>query len=263
MPVNRLSLFEAAREAARLGGQRSRQLLHAAAARSKSESYDLVTDADVETERYIREVLLSRFPKHEVLGEEGRGTVATDAPAVWIVDPIDGTNNYVHGIPHYGCSVAYAEGGEVLVGAVYDPERGELYSAYLGGGAYLNGERITVSEASSLSEAIVCTGFYYDRGEMMKRTLEAIRLLFERKIHGIRRTGSAALDLCWTAAGRFDAYFEFDLNPWDFAAGWLILSEAGGVATETDGTPLSLQSREIACSGRELHRELVSLLPSP
>ncbi|MFP4330505.1 MAG: inositol monophosphatase family protein [Spirochaetaceae bacterium] len=261
MPVNRLSLYEAAREAARLGGQRSRQLLHAAAVRSKSESYDLVTDADLETERYIREVLLSRFPKHEILGEEGGGSTPLDAPALWIVDPIDGTNNFVHGIPHYGCSVAYAEGGEVVAGAVFDPERGELFSAYLGGGAYLNGERIGASAASRLSEAMVCTGFYYDRGTMMRRTLEAIERLFEAKIHGIRRTGSAALDICWTACGRFDAYFEFNINPWDFAAGVLILEEAGGIATGSDGTPLSLKSRQIVCSGRDLHRELISILP--
>jgi myo-inositol-1(or 4)-monophosphatase len=249
MPVNRLSLVEAAREAARLGGQRSRQLLHGAEARFKNETHNLVTTADLETERYIREILSARFPQHTILGEEGRQDIDLLSPSLWIIDPIDGTNNYAHGVPHYATAVAFAEAGEVVAGAVYDPERGELFSAYLGGGAYLNSERIEVSGVGRLAESIVCTGFFYDRGAMMERTLGAIGRLFKDGVHGVRRTGSAALDICWTAAGRFDAFFEFQLGPWDYAAGALILREAGGVATGTDGCELTLSTGHIcACT---------------
>ncbi|MFP4302065.1 MAG: inositol monophosphatase family protein [Spirochaetaceae bacterium] len=248
MPVNRLSLVEAAREAARLGGQRARQLLHGAEARVKDESYNLVTTADLATEKYIREILSARFPQHTILGEEGRQNIDLLSPSLWIVDPIDGTNNYVHGVPHYATSVAFAEGGEVVAGAVHDPERGELFSAYLGGGAYLNNEPISVSSAKSLTSALICTGFYYDRGEMMERTLASIRRLFNEQIHGIRRSGSAALDLCWTAAGRFDGFFEYEVGPWDYAAGALILTEAGGVVSGADGSPLTLATRHIAAA---------------
>lgn len=260
MPVDRLSLVEAAREAARLGGQRARQLLHGAEARIKDESYNLVTTADLATEKYIREILSARFPQHTILGEEGRQNVDLLSPSLWIVDPIDGTNNYAHGMPHYASSVAFAEGGEVVAGAIYDPERGELFSAYLGGGAYLNGVPISVSSVDSLSKALICTGFYYDRGEMMERTLSAIRKLFNKHIHGVRRSGSAALDLCWTAAGRFDAFFEYELGAWDYAAGALILTEAGGVATGADGSSLTLSTRHIAACTPGIQDELLQAI---
>lgn len=260
MATNRLSLYEAAREAARLGGQRARQLLHAAEARTKSESYNLVTDGDLETEQYIRDILSARFPSHEILGEEGRQDIDANAPSLWIVDPIDGTNNYAHAVPHYCTSVAYAEEGQLIAAAIFDPERRELFSAYAGGGAYLNGDRISLSPATSLSQSLVCTGFYYNRGEIMEQTLEAIRRLFGLGIHGIRRTGSAALDLCWTACGRFDAYFEYDLGVWDFAAGALILQEAGGSVSETEGGSHGVKSRTIAASAPGIHRELLNAI---
>lgn len=260
MPVNRLSLVEAAREAARLGGQRSRQLLHGAEARFKNESYNLVTTADIETERYLREILSARFPHHTILGEEGRQDIDLLSPSLWIIDPIDGTNNYAHGVPHYGTAVAFAESGEVLAGAVYDPERSELFSAYLGGGAYLNNERIQVSRVEGLANSLICTGFFYDRGAMMERTLGAIGRLFNREVHGVRRTGSAALDICWTAAGRFDAFFEFELGPWDYAAGALILREAGGLATGTDGSDLTLSTGHIAACTPGIQQELLQVI---
>lgn len=260
MATNRLSLYEAAREAARLGAQRARQLLHAAEARTKSESYNLVTNGDIETEQYIRDILSARFPSHLILGEEGRHDVDIHAPSLWIVDPIDGTNNYAHGVPHYCTSIAYAEEGELVAAAVFDPERRELFSAYAGGGAFLNGEVISVSPVTSFTEALVSTGFYYNRGEVMERTLDAIKGLFGLGVHGIRRTGSAALDLCWTACGRFDAYFEYDLGLWDFAAGALILKEAGGVVSESGGAPHGITSTSIAASGSGIHNQLLEAL---
>lgn len=260
MPVNRLSLVEAAREAARLGGQRARQLLHGAEARVKDESYNLVTTADLETEKYIREILSARFSKHTVLGEEGTQEIDLLSPSLWIIDPIDGTNNYAHGMLHYATSVAFAEAGTVVAGAIYDPERGELFSAYLGGGAYLNGEPIRVSPVERLSDSLISTGFYYDRGEMMERTLSTIRSLFDKHIHGIRRSGSAALDLCWTAAGRFDGFFEYKLGPWDYAAGALILTEAGGTSSGTDGSPLNLSTGHIAACTPGIQGELLQLI---
>jgi myo-inositol-1(or 4)-monophosphatase len=208
----------------------------------EKEREGLVTELDFASQARIIQIIHQVFPDHAILGEEGDDQAAVDAPHLWVIDPLDGTNNFVHSIPQYSVSIAYAEAGNILAGVVLDPVRDELFSAAQGQGAFLNGKPIRVSERASLTEVMVATGFYYDRDETMERTLDAIRALFRQQIHGIRRFGSAALDLCWIACGRFDAFFEYQLSPWDFAAGALIVREAGGLLEDRKGRPIDLTS---------------------
>lgn len=216
-----------------------------------------VTDADLASEEYITRQIKRRFPEHSILGEEANQDVSLDEAQLWIIDPLDGTNNYASGIPHYSISIAYCESGVVLAGAVYDPSRDELFYAERGMGAFLNGERITVASRESLAESMVCTGFYYDRGQMMEETLESIKSLFHMGIRGLRRSGSAALDLAWTAAGRYDAFFEYKLHPWDFAAGILLVEEAGGIGYDIDGSTLNVHSKGAIVASSNVEKEFL------
>ncbi len=204
-------------------------------------SNNLVTEADLSAEKAIREIILEAFPEHKILGEEEGGVLDLHAENLWIVDPLDGTNNYAHGLTQFGVSIAYAEKGTVKIGCIFDPVHEELFTAELGKGAYVNGNKIEASDRG-IEEAIISTGFYYERGNMVKRTLNAIDYLFENNIRGIRRYGAACLDICSVAAGRLDAYFELKLGPWDFAAGLLIASEAGALCSDDRGNPMSLES---------------------
>ncbi len=221
---------------------------------------NLVTEADYAAQEKIIKVISDQYPGHKFIAEENDLSANINEPDLWIIDPLDGTNNYAHQIPHFSVSIAYARFGQVKAGVVFDPERSELFSAAEGMGATLNGERIAVSRATSMQEAIVATGFYYDRGAMMRKTLSSIEKLFEQNIHGIRRFGSAALDLCWVACGRFDAYFEYKLSVWDFAAGRLIVNEAGGCCTDQQGNTLTLSSPGIVASNGILHNDLLDVV---
>ncbi|MBM4235772.1 MAG: inositol monophosphatase [Firmicutes bacterium] len=221
---------------------------------------NLVTEADYAAQETIIKIISEQYPDHSFIAEENDLTANINEPDLWVIDPLDGTNNYAHQIPHFSVSIAYARFGQVKAGVVFDPERGELFSAAESMGTTLNGKKITVSRALSLQEAIVATGFYYDRGVMMRKTLSSIEKLFAENIHGIRRFGSAALDLCWVACGRFDAYFEYKLAVWDFAAGLLIVNEAGGNCTDQQGNPLTLSSSGIVVSNSILHRELLNIV---
>jgi myo-inositol-1(or 4)-monophosphatase len=219
---------------------------------------DLVTEADTGAQKMIEEALLKQFPQSRFFGEEDEKRAALDSENLWIIDPLDGTSNFAHGIPHYCVSIAYASKGVVLCGCVYDAERGELFSAVKGEGAWLNGKKINVTDCTSLQQAIVSVGFYYDRGELMEKTLCSIQALFKKNIRGVRRLGSAAIDLSWLACGRFDAYFEYFLSPWDYAAGMLILQEAGGSISDRDGNSFALGSTGAIASNGRFHEELVS-----
>lgn len=212
---------------------------------------NLVTQADFESEKLVAEAIRRRFPTHGMLGEEGEKSAELDGEHVWVVDPLDGTNNYAHGIPQFCVSIAYAERGVAQVGVVYDPLRDELFVARRGGGATLNGQPIRVSETTELARGIFATGFFYDRGEAMERTLASIGALFRRNIRGIRRMGAAALDLSWVGCGRFQGFFEYKLAPWDFAAAALVVEEAGGICCNRRGEPLRLtdDSCIVACPG--------------
>jgi myo-inositol-1(or 4)-monophosphatase len=217
---------------------------------------DLVTEVDEQAEQVIREILLGAFPAHGMLAEEG-GALVGEADARWIVDPLDGTTNYAHGLPIFCVSLALERSGEVVLSIVHDPMREEIYVAERGGGATLNGEPIRVSDTDELIRALIVTGFPYDRAEMP----EALELFgrFAATTQGMRRLGSAALDLCYVASGRLDGYYERGIWPWDLAAGSVILEEAGGKLTNYRGGVLDLDGREIVASNGRLHPAMTRL----
>lgn len=226
--------------------------------RAKSSFADLVTEVDGEAERVIREVIAGTFPEHAVLGEEeGYGPGTAHAEGRWVVDPLDGTVNYAHGYPVFCSSVALEWRGRAVVGAVYDATRDELFTATLGGGAFLNGRPLGVSGTPALrTPALVATGFPYDTSG--ERNLALLARLLRLGVP-VRRPGAAALDLCNVACGRMDAFWELGLKPWDVAAGALIVREAGGVVT--DGAGLSdLEAELLVASNGHLHAELLAVL---
>lgn len=224
---------------------------------SQKSSQNLVTEADLASEKAITESILKEFPTHHFLREEGLSTAEGSEDHVWIVDPLDATNNYAHGIPHFSVSLAYAEHGIPKVGVIWDPIRKEEFYAVADEGAFLNGQKISTSIRSELQDSIITTGFFYDRGALMERTLDSIRALFHKNIRGIRRTGGAALDLCWVACGRFEGFFEYELEPWDYGAGALIVAEAGGLCTDREGSQLTLKSRNIVAANPFIHSQLL------
>ncbi|MBV8077635.1 MAG: inositol monophosphatase [Planctomycetaceae bacterium] len=248
-----------AEEAARAAGAILKRHFHAGVVMRNKDIANLVSDADIEAERAIVEVIGRAFPDHEVLGEEvHRGDVG--AEHLWVVDPLDGTNNYAHHVPHFAVSIAYHRRGQPECGLVYNPMREEWHTAVRGDGAYQNGVRVLVGEQTRLDEVLVGIGFYYDRGVIMEATLASIRDLKLRHIHGIRRFGTASLDLCMVGLGMFGAYFEYELSPWDFAAGRLFVEEAGGLVTTARGEPLSLVRSSILATNGSLHEPILEIL---
>ncbi len=248
-----------AEEAARAGGAiASRYFRDGVAMRSK-DTANLVSDADVEAEHAIAAVIRKAFPSHAILGEEAYQADAA-AEHLWVVDPIDGTNNFAHQIPHFAVSVAYYHAGVAQCGVVYNPIREEWHTAALGRGAYHDGRQARVAEATRLDEVLVGVGFYYDRGAMMEATLAAIGDLKRREIHGIRRFGTASLDLCAVGLGRYGAYFEYELSPWDFAAGRLFVEEAGGRVTTARGDALPLARTSVLASNGPLHAPMLEVV---
>jgi myo-inositol-1(or 4)-monophosphatase len=200
---------------------------------------DLVTEVDRQSEAFLLGEIRRLFPDHQIVSEE-IGLVPGSEGHQWYVDPLDGTVNYAHGIPIFSVSIAYARGGTMMLGAVYDPLRDEMFSAEKGSGASLNGRRLQVSRVEELRRSLLVTGFPYDAWSSPRNNLEYFGR-FARLTQGVRRLGSAALDLCYVAAGRFDGYWELTLNPWDVAAGGLIASEAGAKVTGLDGEADYLQ----------------------
>jgi myo-inositol-1(or 4)-monophosphatase len=229
---------------------------------------DLVTDADLAAQQAVRSVLQARFPGHAFLEEEGGGDKdrpAADGPPTWIVDPLDGTTNYVHDLPLYCVSIGLWERGELAVGVVLDPRHQELFSAARGRGAWLNGtRRLQVSRTQRLEDALLATGFPPDlRGQ--ERTLDWWRH-FSFRTRSLRRTGSTALNLAYLAAGRFDGYWAFDNHAWDVAGGVVLVREAGGVVTNIDGAPFDPFTPDGLASNGPLHPALLATLrqgPSP
>ncbi len=217
---------------------------------SKSTRTDLVSDADRAADALVVELIHSAFPDDAIVSEEG-GRVEGDSGRTWYVDPLDGTINYLYGMPHWSVSIACADGDGALAGAVYDPVRDELFSAGRGAGATLGSRRLAVTAVTDAGLALVATGFSYDASERAGQAAVVARIA--GAVRDIRRAGSAALDLAWVAAGRLDAYFEVSRSPWDSAAGELLVREAGGLVTWTEHT-------EIVASGRPLHTPLTALL---
>src|ERR1700730_12661432 len=214
---------------------------------------DLVTVADRKSEALIRERLRQHWPTHDILGEEG-GLQDTGSDYRWYVDPLDGTTNFAHGFPVFCVSMGLDYKGERIAGVIYDPTRDELFSAEKGGGAFLNQQRIRVSKVARLAECLVATGFPSHKRHKNPNIFFYHQITLHT--HGVRRAGSAALDLCNVASGRYDGFWEFNLNPWDTAAGVLILEEAGGQVTRFDGSPFELNSRETLASNGLIHEAL-------
>jgi myo-inositol-1(or 4)-monophosphatase len=216
---------------------------------------DLVTVADRASEGLIRERISGLWPSHDILGEEG-GLVDTGSDYRWYVDPLDGTTNFAHGFPVFCVSMGLEHKGKLIAGVVYDPTRDEMFAAESGGGAFLNQRRIHVSAIANLSESLVATGFPSHKRHKNPNIFFYHQITL--RTHGVRRAGSAALDLCSVAAGRFEGFWEFNLNPWDTAAGVLIAQEAGGKVTDFRGNPFQLNSRETVASNKLVHGALLN-----
>ncbi len=223
---------------------------------TKSTPTDVVTQADHESEAAIRELIAERFPDHVVLGEEqGQDK---EGEFRWIVDPLDGTVNYAHGFPFYAVSIGLEVRDEVVLGVVLDTARGDLFTAIRGGGAYLNGRPIQVSQRRALVGSLLATGFPYDVGRDPENITYFQRAL--AKGLTVRRPGAAALDLANVAAGRLDGFWEVKLSPWDVAAGWLLITEAGGQVTGLQGEAYRLGNRYLVASNGHIHQQLLDTL---
>lgn len=225
----------------------------------KCDYSDLVTEVDKKAEAKIAEIIYSEFPGHNILGEEG-GDRKKKSDYIWIIDPIDGTVNYAHSVPVFCVSIAVEHKGEVILGIVKSVKTGETFFAEKGNGAFLNGKQINVSEVNSLKDSLLVTGFPYGAKNNSDHCIDHF-VNFVKLGLPIRRLGSAALDICWLAAGRFDGFWEVNLNAWDVAAGYLILLEAGGKLTNFKGEPYSIYNKQIlATNGKELHNEMIEVL---
>lgn len=218
--------------------------------------FDLVTEADRASEALIVERLQSHFPSHTIVGEEG-GQRDRQGEYCWYVDPVDGTTNFAHGFPAYNVTLGLERNGEMIAGVIFDPTRNEMFAAEKGGGAYLNGHRIHVSRAKAVGDSLVATGF------PSRKRHENINIHFYYQLamvsHGVRRAGAAALDLAYVASGRLDGFWEFGLNPWDMAAGILLVEEAGGRCSDMDGAPRHLRGKHLLADNGLIHEEMLQI----
>jgi myo-inositol-1(or 4)-monophosphatase len=221
---------------------------------------DLVTQADLQSEELILAELSRNFPNHDILSEE-KGNRGRESDFVWLIDPLDGTTNYAHNYPVFAVSIALEIKGEIKLAVVYDPNLEELFVAEKGKGATLNGKQIKVSSTSTLNQSLLATGFPYTIRQKPEPTLSYFKS-FSLKAQGIRRLGSAALDLCALACGRIDGYWEAGLKPWDTAAGSLIVTEAGGQLSKFDGSPFDIYTPEILATNGHIHRQMLTVLAS-
>jgi myo-inositol-1(or 4)-monophosphatase len=218
---------------------------------------NIVTDVDKKSEKLIIKKILSRFSGHSILSEESDPREGASGYR-WIIDPLDGTTNFAHAFPFFCVSIALEHDGEIIMGVVYDPMRDELFYAESGKGAYLNNRRIRVSSAKKLSDSFLATGFAYVNKKKDENINNFKRLLM--KTLAIRRAGSAALDLCYVACGRFDGFWEMYLKPWDSAAGMIIVKEAGGIVTRFDGTPYSPYDEKLLATNGKIQRQIINNL---
>lgn len=236
---------------------------------TKYSPQDLVTEVDKGAEQMIRKLILTHFPDHAILGEEGvePGPQASsraleesiEEEYLWIIDPVDGTTNYVHGYPFYAVSIALAHKGEVIVGVIYDPSRDELFVAEKGKGAYVHGNPTHVSTENTLATSLLATGFPADHNFAFPINMAGLQHLAPN-VRNIRSGGSAALHMAYVATGRISGYWEIGLNSWDLAAGVLLVNESGGTVTDTLGRPYDLSVRHIVASNGHIHDELVDSL---
>lgn len=220
---------------------------------------DLVTEVDRQSEVYLLEAIAEKFPEHRVVAEETGGLEGSD-DFIWYIDPLDGTTNFAHKLPIFSVSIAFVDGEGLSLGVVYDPMRDEMFSAEHGKGARMNGEAIKVGTSVELSKSLLVTGFPYDRFENPDNNLEYFNR-FTLQVQGIRRLGSAALDLCNVACGRVDGFWEIRLEPWDLAAGTLIAREAGAVVTKLNGKPdILISPYNVVAANPALHEKMLGVL---
>jgi myo-inositol-1(or 4)-monophosphatase len=221
---------------------------------------NFVSSADLAAENAIVTTIREQFPDHAIISEESHSDRA-DAEHLWVIDPLDGTSNFLHGIPHFAVSIGYYERGVGKIGVVCNPITADWHVAVEEQGAWHNGQRMVVSHAVQLNQAMIACGFHYDRGKMMEATLATLADLFRADIHGMRRFGAAALDIANVACGQYEAFFEYRLSPWDYAAGAILLQEAGGRITDCSGKTLPLGASSGVCATNGfLHRAMLEQL---
>jgi myo-inositol-1(or 4)-monophosphatase len=245
-------------EAALAAGRIHRQYFRQGTPIHKKGRIDLVTAADLAVEAMFRRLISERFPSHVVVGEEGSSGGPPAGSVRWIIDPVDGTTNFAHGLQLFCVSIALEVNGQLELGVVYDPTADELFTAERGTGAWLNGRRLAVSSAGQLVDSLLCTGFPYSVREDRLRHLRMFGAFLE-EAQGVRRLGSAALDLCYVAAGRLDGYWEEKIHPWDIAAGGLIVLEAGGMVTGVAGEPFDPFRGHVMASNGHLHDAMLGV----
>lgn len=251
------SYLETAVEIAREAGALQLQYLERRVGFSLKGDFDLVTECDKASEQLIVDRLSSHFPSHSIEAEEGFGTEKAKSEYRWYVDPLDGTTNFAHSYPVFNVTLALEKAGEVIAGVVFDPTRNEMFAAELGGGAYLNNHRIQVSSVKRVEDCLVSTGFPSRRRHLN------INIHFYYQLamlsHGVRRGGAAAIDLAYVACGRLDGFWEFGLNPWDMAAGSLLVREAGGKTSGMKGEPFSVRGATLLADNGHLHTEMLTV----
>lgn len=223
---------------------------------------DFVSQADIKAEKIVREELMKARPTYGFLGEESEEVKGTDGAHRWIVDPLDGTTNFLHGIPQFAVSIALERNGEIVAGVIFNPATDELYTAERGGGAFMNDRRIRVAARKVLSDCVVACGVpHLGRGNHGKFLVELRHVMNE--VAGVRRMGAAALDLAYVAAGRFDGFWEVELSPWDIAAGILLIREAGGFVGDMSGGTDMFGSRSIVAGNEYIHKALTEVVNRP
>jgi len=249
-------------EAAQVGGEILKKYAESGFQVEHKTRLSLVTDADKESEQAIVTLIKNAYPTHQILAEEEGMHSDHPSPFKWIIDPLDGTTNFTHHFPSYNVSIGLEYQNHCILGVVLDPTRPELFVAEYGGGATCNGRPIRVSQVKGLDKSLLVTGFGYDIRETADNNLDEF-CRFTLRTQGVRRTGSAALDLCYVACGRFDGFWELKLNPWDTAAGVVILQEAGGKLTNYEGQPYSIYEKKMVASNGLIHDQILDVLRQP
>ncbi len=224
----------------------------------KSNESDLVTDIDKESEKTIVNYIKKKFKNHQILAEE-TGSIKASSEYLWVIDPLDGTTNFAHGLPIFAVSIGVQKNNETICGVVYDVMRDVIYAAEINGGAYENSKKIFVSSNQNLSHSLLVTGFPYNIKSNPNHAIEKFNL-FLKKARAIRRLGSAAIDFCYVANGVFDGFWEVHLHPWDICAGKLIVEEAGGLVTDFSNRPVKIFSKQILASNAKIHAKMLKIL---
>ncbi|MFO8055849.1 MAG: inositol monophosphatase family protein [bacterium] len=250
--------LDAAIDAARIAGRIQMEGLGRKHEISLKEAAELVTEVDLRCEKAVMESIRDQYPDHTFLAEEG-GEKNPGSDHIWFIDPLDGTTNYAHGYPRFCVSIALSIKGSVVAGVVYSAVNDEMFTAIRGEGAFLNGEAVRVSETGEVENSLICTGFSYDKQKRMEDELGAFTRVLPLA-RAIRRDGCAALDLCYVACGRYDGYWELSLNPWDVAAGILLIEEAGGKVTDLKGEKPDLGGKKFLGTNKFIHARMLELL---